>query len=79
MVVMVVTKEPWRYNSVYGTVIDISYCQFGLETDDRCDSLHCLFRTVKALAPDHPMEIGKIACPREREYEDNGSEISTVY
>jgi hypothetical protein len=67
--------EPWRYNPAYGTAIDLGSCQFGLKTDGRCDALLCKFRTSEALAPKKEMEIGKLACPREREYEDNGEAI----
>ena len=71
-------REPWRYNPAYGTAIDLGFCQFGLKTDDRCDRIQCKFRTSKALAPNHEMQIGEIACPREREYEDNGEAVSVT-
>ena len=65
-----VQRESWRYSHSYGTAIALDHCMFGLQTDGRCDKLFCRFRTTKDVAPNKPMEIGKLACPREQEYDE---------
>jgi hypothetical protein len=66
----------WRFNSSWGTVIDFTGCQAGLETDGRCDILDCKFRTTKDQAPKDAITVMAMLCPRDKEVEH---EESTVY
>lgn len=62
-------REPWRYDSRWGTVIALSGCGFGLEVDGRCNLLYCRFRCDKEKEPSALVKIGLLLCPREIEYE----------
>lgn len=61
-------SERWQYIPVLDPVRALGGCQFGLEVDDRCNSLLCKFRIEGHLAPGevHPLSA---MCPREREHE----------
>ena len=62
----------WRFDNEWGTAIDYSGCQAGLETDGRCDMLLCKFRCLRSEAPEHPTII-RLLCPRNKIAEARGS------
>ena len=71
-------KETWQYDPRWGTAIDISGCQFGFETDDRCTLMLCKFRTELNRAPDEPNEACRPLCMREMEAPDRPTDLTTI-
>lgn len=63
----------WRFDNQWGTAIDFSGCQAGLETDGRCDLLLCKFRCERSEEPDQVISILKLLCPRDKIAEPRGS------
>ena len=68
-------EKDWTFNPVWGTVIDYSGCQFGLETDGRCDYLACQFRTARDEAPGEVHTVMAMLCPREKMLEHKESTV----
>ena len=63
----------WRFDNEWGTAIDFSGCQFGLETDGRCDQMLCKFRCERGEAPEQVIPVLKLLCPRNKIAEARGS------
>jgi hypothetical protein len=63
----------WRFDMDWGTTLDFSGCQAGLETDGRCDQLLCKFRCERSEAPEEPSPIMELLCPRNKIAESRGS------
>jgi len=63
----------WRHDNQWGTSIDLSGCQAGLQTDARCDELACKFRTERHLQPKEVITVLKLLCPRDKIVEPKGS------
>jgi hypothetical protein len=71
-------NESWQYDPRWGTAIDLSGCQFGFQTDDRCNIMLCKFRTTRDRAPEEPRESCRALCIREMEIADRPADLSVL-
>jgi hypothetical protein len=62
--------EKWQYDEQWGTAIDISGCQFGFKTDNKCHVMLCEFRATRDQTPNKPNETCRVLCLREMEAPD---------
>jgi len=71
-------SEKWQYDPRWGTAIDLTGCQFGLQTDGRCNTMLCRFRTTRDRAPEKPNETCRSLCIKEMEAIDRPSDLAIL-
>jgi len=68
----------WQYDPRRNTYIEYNGCQAGLTVDGRCAELDCKFLCFRTEAPEEPISIMKLLCPRENQIEPRDSSVVII-